>query len=167
MGDVLEDIKEGLTKFSSKFGPNSLLSAKVVEVNDDDDTITVELNTGVVVEDVRLKPVIISSDHWVLVPKIGTDVLVSPIENSDEFVVQSVNEVALFKSKIGNTTIKIDSNGFLIQRGNETLKKILNDLIDACKGEKHQTNSGVTISLIPSSVSAFEGIKTRVSNLLT
>jgi phage baseplate assembly protein V len=62
-------------------------------------------------------------------------------------------------------TYEISRNGFAIKRGEETLKKILSDLIDELVIETHTTPSGT--SGPPINIAAYNAIKARLPNLLT
>lgn len=57
MNRIDEDIKNELNKHASRFGPKSILPAKVVAVNSDD-TIKVVFSNDVEIDDCRLKAVV-------------------------------------------------------------------------------------------------------------
>lgn len=158
-----EDIKDELGKFSSRFGPKIILPATVRAINNDD-TIAIEFSDDSTVDDARLKSVIKDGNKVLLIPKVGSIVLVAKIENSDEYLVVAVEEITEQRIQIGTVTFKITDEGFLIQKGGETLKKIFDDLLEEIK--KLTVNTNVGPSSVPINILAFETIKTRVNNFL-
>lgn len=163
MTDVLEDIKQGFRQFNAS--PHTIIPALVIAVNDDH-TVEVEFNSGAKVDDVRLKSVVKEGDHVLLIPKLGSTVLVGRIEGSDEFVMVAVEEITEEVKVIGTTKVQMDAAGLLIKRGTEDLLTLMHDLIDACINERHQTNTGVSVRITPNSEAAFLNIKSRFANLL-
>ena len=80
-------------------------------------------------------------------PAVGS--LVCVVFVSKEIaVVVNPSELSKFRVKIENTTLAIDKDGFLLQKGNETLAKLTADLLKAIKAMKFTTNMGPTIQLI-------------------
>jgi hypothetical protein len=61
---------------------------------------------------------------------------------------------------IGTSTFKIDDSGFLVKRNNETLKKVLNDMID-------ELNKIIVIQGTSINVPAMNAIKQRLNTVLT
>jgi hypothetical protein len=116
------------------------------------------------INDVRITADFDNENKWVLVPKVGSLVVVS-FFNKDLGFVSMVNEVSEVLYKNGDTVFRVDDK-FLFASGEENLLKLMQDLLDAILSEKHMTNSGPTISLTPESVTKYEGIKTRFNNLL-
>jgi len=116
------------------------------------------------INDVRITADFDNENKWVLVPKVGSLVVVS-FFNKDLGFVSMVNEVSEVLYKNGDTVFRVDDK-FLLAKGEENLLKLMQDLLDAILEEKHMTNTGPTISLTPDSVTKYEGIKTRFNNLL-
>lgn len=116
------------------------------------------------INDVRITADFDNEDKWVLVPKVGSVVVVS-FFNKDIGYVSMVAEISMIYYKNGDTVFRVDDK-FLFASGEENLLKLMQDLLDAILSEKHMTNSGPTISLTPDSVTKYEGIKTRFNNLL-
>jgi len=116
------------------------------------------------INDVRITADFDSENKWVLVPKVGSLVVVS-FFNKDIGFVSMVNEISQIYYKNGDTVFRVDDK-FLLASGEENLLKLMQDLIEAILEEKHQTNSGPTISLTPDSVIKYNEIKTRFNTLL-
>lgn len=163
MADI-EDIKEQLQRFSAQFGPSAVLPAIVKNTNDDG-TIEIEFADGSRIDDVQLKAVTGGVNQFVVMPAIDSNVLVGRISSSDEYVLLAASEIVSVDVKINNTRLFI-SDKFTIQAGTEDLLQILKDLIQAMINEKHQTNTGPTISLTPASILRYNDIKTRFETLL-
>lgn len=125
-----EHIKSELKKFAERFGPSTIMPATVLAVAEDD-TLKIEFSDGLQIEDVRLKAVVKAGNKMLLLPKINTEVLVGRIENSNELCVLSVNEVDKVIVIVDNTHYEISADGFLIKRGNDTLKQVVQLIIEA------------------------------------
>jgi hypothetical protein len=132
MSKDVDDIREQAEKWARRFGPAAIVPATVAEINQDD-TISVTLATESVIPDVRLKSAVKAGNKQVRVPEVGSMVLIGRIDNSDEWVVLSMDEISQALTVIGNTRFEITENGFLVKQGDETLKDLLSDTLDAIK----------------------------------
>lgn len=130
MSLVDEQIKNELGRFSGKYGPAAIVPAVVKAINADD-TIAIEFSDESTVDDARMKSVVADGNKVLLIPKVGSVVLVGAIENSSEYVVLSVHEVTEFKTEIDDVTYSMNATGFLLQKQNDTLNSALIDLIEA------------------------------------
>jgi hypothetical protein len=128
MDKTQEETKKELAKFAGHYGPAAVLPATVLSVNDDD-TVEIEFSDGAVVDDARLKSVVKDGNKFLLVPAVNSIVLVAKIENSDEYYVIAVDEITEVLAVIGNTKVQVNATGLLFERGNDTLGKVLQDLI--------------------------------------
>lgn len=163
MSEVLADIKEQMAMFGGKLGPKTIRTATVTAVNTDD-TVAVKFSNERSVDDARLRAVVANGNKVVLIPQLNSVVIVGMLENSDEYVVLMVSEVSEIKYKIDTVEFDIDSAGFLVKKGSETLKKILDDLLDAINLLTVPTNVGP--SGVPINATSFTAIKTRVAQIL-
>ena len=117
MSEVHEDIKRELKKFSSQFGPVTIVSATVTAINEDD-TIAVTLATGEEHDDVRLRSVVKAGNKIVITPSLNTTVLLGKIEDSDEYVVLEVEDISQVTIIIGNISLTITNEGIVFNGGN-------------------------------------------------
>lgn len=163
MNEVVNDIKDQLGQFSSKYGPKVLRTATVTAINNND-TVAIQLPNGREVDDARLRAVVASGNKVVLVPKINSTVIVGMLENSDEFVVLGVSEVTGLKCVIDTVTVEVDNTGVLIQRGTDSLKKVLQDLITAINALTVPTAVGP--SGTPINATSFTSISTRINQFI-
>jgi hypothetical protein len=130
MSLTTEQIKQQLAAFAARYGPSVIIPATVTAINNDD-TVSVEFSDGSTIDDVRLKSVVSDGGKFVLVPKIDSVILVARIENSTEYVVISVHEVTEIKHVIGVVEGSVNGDGFLIKKGNDTLKQALIEFVEA------------------------------------
>lgn len=139
--------------------------AKVVSVDKESGTCTVN-DDSIDYTDVQLSATVEKKGkRFFLFPKIGSFVLVSPInEDLHRLYVEYFSEIEDFDLKIENVQMQIDKEGFLLKKENETLKKLMSDLIKACKNLKFQTNTGVTIQLL--NLQDFINVETRFNQFL-
>jgi hypothetical protein len=118
MSEVIEDIKRELGKYAGRFAPASIITATVKSINTDE-TIVVTTGSGLEIDDVRLRSVIrTAATKIVVTPADNSTVLIGKIDNSDEYVVVAVDEVAKVEIVL-SATIKlvIDANGIVMNGG--------------------------------------------------
>ena len=90
-----------------------------------------------------------NKQRFFLFPKVGSYVLVSPInEDLHRLYVEFFSEIEDFDLRIENTQLEIDKDGFLLKKENETLKKLMVDLLQEIQKMKFTTNTGSTILLV-------------------
>lgn len=131
MGKVEDDIKNQLQLLAGQFGPAQIISAKVLSVNIDEDSIAVAVDGGLEIDDVRLKSIIKAGNKLVLRPTVNSTVLIGRIENSDEWVMISPDEIDSMTMIIGDVKLDVDETGFLFQKEESTLKELVQLVIEA------------------------------------
>ena len=144
MSTVHEDIKRELKKFSSQFGPVTIVSATVTAINEDD-TIAVTLATGEEHDDVRLRSVIKAGNKIVVTPTLETTVLLGKIEESDEYVVLEVEDISKVTIIIGNISLVITSEGIVFNGGALGGLIKIEDLVSDINGIKTDLNNLKTV----------------------
>ncbi len=156
------ELQNGLKAFKKR--DIATISVEVKSVNKDN-------GTCIVIDDeleyeVRLLSIINEDKQgFYLFPKVGSSILIAPIEEDiNRFHIVAYSEVENLKYGIENTELNIDKNGFLLKKENETLKKLMEDLIKAIKAMKFTTNQGPTINLI--NIADFIALEKRFNNLL-
>lgn len=104
--------------------------ATVKSVDKKEKTIVVVDLDDFELDEVRLTSVIDKSNSVVRFPKIGSTVLVAPVNNDDHtFFVIAISEVESLQGTIETTDFLIDKEGYQINREGENLKIVLNDYI--------------------------------------
>lgn len=104
----------------------------VVSVNRQKGTCTV--NDGEIeYTGVQLSSIVDGSNKkFMLYPKVGSSVLVSPImEDLKRLYVEAYSEIESLELVIESVIFKVDQDGFLLKKQNETLKKLMTDLLSA------------------------------------
>jgi hypothetical protein len=162
--DKKEEIRKKLKGMATANGSTTML-AKVKSVDDAEFTCVLEDddNAELTYEDVRLRPVLDGAESFTLFPKVGTWVLAIRIEEDNDWMIIAAGEVDKVRMKCGTSELEI-KNGFLIKKGSETMKKIMDDLFTAIQALTVNTNVGP--SSVPINSGTFAAIKVRADNLL-
>ena len=87
--------------------------------------------------------------RFYLFPKVNSWVMISPIqEDLNRLYVEFYSEIESFDLQISMTRMQIDEDGFLLKKENETLAKLMSDLLKEIQKMKFTTNTGSTIKLV-------------------
>lgn len=111
-----------------------------------------------------------NTSKFYLFPKVGSSVLVSPInEDVHRLYVEAYSEIESMDLRIATVQFQMDKNGFLLKKENETLKKLMVDLIGAIKAMSFSlttpdTINGATTTLL--NTAQFTAIETRFNQFL-
>lgn len=134
-----------LTDRKSKKNQTLVLQwAKVISVDWDERTC----DAKGVDDDLEFYNILIGAGCFDMKPKIGSLILIGIINNDETTAVLiSSEEIDKVEIKAGNCELTID-NGFLIKKENETLKKLMVDLLQEIQKMKFTTNTGSTIILV-------------------
>lgn len=120
---------------------------EVLEIDQDEKTVNVKpVDDTAEIYNVRLQAES-ETGGLVLFPKVGSMVLVVFVNKNNAAVVNT-SEIEKLSLVIESCTFQVDNSGFLLQKQNETLKKLMADLLKAIKALKFNTNNGPTIQLI-------------------
>lgn len=125
-------------------------------------------------DEVQLSSVIdANKSKFYLFPKVGSSVLVSPInENLKRLYIEAYSEIESMNVQIEATQFRIDKDGFLLKKQNETLKKLMADLFDAIAQMKFTVDTTGTAAAqtgkttIMTNAAQFTSIKTRFNQFL-
>jgi hypothetical protein len=167
-----EQIRAALELMAKKSGPAVSNIAKVKSVDEAKATCTLIDEDDQEYLNVRLRPVLTGKKSFILVPKVGSYVLAVRIEDDDDWMIIAADEIEKIGYYIGSTILEIDATGFLLQKENETLKKILADLVGAVKAMSFTVSTtgtaaaqtGVTNTL--NNTAQFTAIETRINQFL-
>ena len=125
--DKLTEIKKKLREVVGA-NPNLPITATIKSVDSDHCTIT--LKSGLDLTDVKLKATIEGDNYLLIIPKIGSKVVVISLSGElDNLSVIKVDEVERIEVIIGDTNFKIDNQGYEINQSGENLKTVFNDYI--------------------------------------
>jgi hypothetical protein len=101
-----------------------------------------------------LKPALQS---WVLIADIGS--------KQHDYIVVAYEKLESVSVKIGTTKIEVNTEGVKIMRGTESLKTVLNDVLNKVKTLQILTTTG-TATVLPSEIPLIEVLKTRLNTIL-
>lgn len=104
--------------------------------------------------------------RFYLFPKVGSWVLVSPInEDIHRLYIEFFSEIESIDLKIEKTQLKVDEKGFLLKKENETLAKLMTDLLQEIQKMKFLTVSGGPTTRLINQLK-FKEIENRFKELL-
>lgn len=143
--------------------------AKVVSVDKVKGTCTVN-EDKIDFFDVQLSAVVDENqNNFYLFPKVGSWVLVSPInEDIHRLYVEAYSEIECLALVIETVTFRVDETGFLLKKQNETLKALMSDLIGAIKAMSFTvtTPSGPGATATLNNLAQFTDVETRFNQFL-
>lgn len=144
---IEKKLQEGLKMLGNR--GVSTFPAQVVSVDKTEGTCTVN-DGNLEFTDVALSATVEDNGkRFFLFPKVDSFVLVSPINESiTRLYVEFFSEIEDFDLQIENTRLQIDNEGFLLKKQNETLAKLMSDLLKEIQKMKFTTNTGSTILLV-------------------
>ncbi len=164
-----EQIRAKLKEMAKSDGPAVSNIAKVKSIDETKATCVLIDEDGQEIFEVRLRPVLTGKKSFILVPKVGSYVLAVRVEDDDDWMVIAADEIEKIGYYIGTMIFEIDAVGFLLKKENETLKKIMVDLIGAVKAMSFSlttpdTINGTTTALV--NLAQFTAIETRINGFL-
>lgn len=144
--------------------------AIVVAVNKDKGTCVVEAD-GLQLLDVQLSSILDGNNQkFYLFPKQESSVLVSPInEDLNRLYVESYSEIESLDLNIEQVRFQVDKDGFLLKKENETLRKLMSDLIAAIKAMSFTLTTPDTINgatTLLNNTAQFEAVENRFNQFL-
>ncbi len=156
MKDIIQQLAKTGDEIYAKIG-------EVISIDLNNMTVDVKpLDGSADIDDAYLQA---DSDNggWLMIPKKGSLVGVVFI-NKETAIVASTGQIDQATLEIETVKLEINQDGFLLKKENETLKKLMADLIKAIKAMKFTTPNGPTISLI--NLPDFIDVETRFNQFL-
>lgn len=161
MKHIEEEIKQRIRNLAGK-QIIPVISAKVVSVQVQSKTCTIEFADGFQLPNVRLKAAIDDSEEFIILfPRPESEVLISPLTNdSTEYYVIAVNEVDSVKAKIGSTVLEVTKDIIKLNQKQSKIE-IVDEAITIYSQKKIVINNGLTSlkTIMNSVVDAFSSIK--------
>ena len=174
-----ENFAEAIKKLANTNDEVYAKVCEVLEIDQDEKTVNVKpVDDTAEIYNVRLQAES-ETGGLVLFPKVGSMVLVVFINKNNAAVVNTSEieklELVIEKSELQidkdkflfkreQVQLEVDQAGFLLKKENETLKKLMADLITAIKALKFTTNNGPTINLI--NIADFIALENRFNQFL-
>lgn len=108
------------------------VQAKVSSVDRKSNTCDVQLlDGGAEILDVQLRSDDGATKGQIIYPTVGSVVIVSPVANSNtHFFVSMFSQIDEILNEIDNTKMIVGKEGFTFEKGNESLKGLLTDIVD-------------------------------------
>lgn len=154
MQQEIDKLRSQFIQESAKRGPMALYDAEVTAVDEAAYTCDVLLEGELPVAQVRLRAVISDNQSIDTLPAVGAQVVIGKM-GEDDYIVIACDQITSQRVTVGGVVFTIDADGTLISKEDETLKKILTDLVTA------------VISIgAPKDVGTLTGLLTRINNLL-
>lgn len=130
--DKQTQIRNRLKEIAQQVGPTVTMLAQVKSVDEGEMTcVLYDAESDLDFFDVRLRPVIDGKEFLTILPKVDSWVLAVRLEDDDEWQAIAFGEVDKWRLKIGEAIIEQDAAGLLIQKQSDTLKQILQLVIEA------------------------------------
>jgi hypothetical protein len=129
-----EEIRSALKRMASDFGPDNSVLAQVKAGTVDEENMVCDLyddEAGNDYFDVRLRPVLDGNESLTILPADDSWVLAARIEGSEDWMAIAFGEIDKWRLKIGESVVEATSAGLLIQKQDDTLKQVLQLLIEA------------------------------------
>ncbi|MCC6691349.1 MAG: hypothetical protein IT235_07430 [Bacteroidia bacterium] len=112
-----QKIFEGIKQLA-EVGMHEIYRGTVDSVDENEHTFDMKLTDTITVYNVRLKVITGDDEGVYVVPKKGSYVVACRMENSVDMCLLQCSKIDKWVLKIGNTTMKFDSNGIIANGGN-------------------------------------------------
>lgn len=165
-GDKYKQLKENIRKLVNA-NPNFPIDAVVKSV--ENDTCTVELASGFEISDVRLKATSDGSDSLLVVPAIGSQVLMISMDGTvDNMTVIKCDKAdkLIYNNSGLHLEIEKKSKKILVKNNQVNLYTILSDLAALLKQLKVSTPMGPSGTPLPDSILAIEKFENDFKQIL-
>ncbi|MFS2189811.1 hypothetical protein ACCC92_24255 [Mucilaginibacter sp. Mucisp84] len=149
-----EQIRANLKRIAGEHAPDFLFDGTVVSIDAENYLVDVELDTGGVLYECRLRTLATGNKSIDVLPKEGSAVVIAKVTEGD-YLVLCADEITNYQITIGTAIFNITEEGTLIKKGDETLKAVLNEMVDQ-----------MLKIYAPKDVAGITAIKERLNNLL-
>lgn len=154
MDNAEQQIRANLKRIAAEHGPDMIFDATVLAVDEENYLCDIELDPEGTIYDCRLRALATGNKSIDVLPAVGSAVVVAKITD-DEYLVLVCDEISKYRITVNNITVQVDAGGVTIGNGTETLKQIMDDLVDQ-----------ILLIYASKDVAALTLIKTRINNLL-
>lgn len=179
MNRTTDNIANGLRRLATQ--PNEIASGKVMAYNESEATVDVQVTGNEQqLKGVRLKVTSGAGEGLLLVPKVGSDVVIGSVDGPGEWVVLMPSLLDKVRLKMGGVFAELTEEKVTLQNGSavleldsqvklntasESLFDLLKDLLTYISALTVPTPSGP--SGVPTNIADFTNLLTRLNNLLT
>jgi hypothetical protein len=162
--DKKEQIRQALKQHIQNHTGVATVMATVKSVDESSGTCILIDEDELEMFDIRLKPVLTDDESVVMLPAVGSFVLIARIEADEEWLLIACEKVDKYRITVDESVIEMTSDGIKISKAGESLKSLLSDLIDAIEAITVPTGTGP--SGVPINSAQFTAIKNRLTNFL-
>lgn len=162
--DRKEQIREGIKRLAKGVGPVQSILGIVESVDEGEFTCVIDDGDNVY-NDVRLRPVLNGNESQTIIPKEGSYAVAIRLEEDEEWMLVAADEIDKYRLVIDTQEFEMDGSKFLLKKGSETMKKIMDDTLEGI--EQLTVNTNVGPSSVPINIATFVAIKTRVDNFFS
>lgn len=165
-GDKHKQLKENFRAIID-FKPNFPIDGIVKSI--ENDTCTVELSNGFEISDIRLKATADESDSLLIVPEVGSRVLMLSMDGTvDNMTVIKCDSADKLIYNNGNLHLEIEkeSKKILVKNDQVNLYNIFSDLAELLKQLKVYTPMGPSGTPLPDSILAIEKFENDFKQIL-
>jgi hypothetical protein len=127
MSESLNKLRENFLLQAHAGGPPAFYDATILAVDSEAFTCEIELD-GIELPDIRLRAIVSNANSIDVLPAVGSAVIVGKL-GDDDFIVLACDMITSWRVTVGNTVVSVDGGGVQISKANETLNKILTDLV--------------------------------------
>lgn len=168
MADAKNDMVQALKRLVQDQYTATVLTATVTAV--DEEALTCDVSDGDETElfNVRLRAAIDGSEQGpVMIPEVGSAVLIGNIGNSPNgYFIMSFTAVSKVLYLVDTTRFEMTTTGVLIERNNQTLRAVLDALVDTIKLITVTCAAPGTPSTVPINAAAFDAVKAQIAQIL-
>jgi hypothetical protein len=153
MREEISKLSDEFKRAAHKGGPRAFFDATVLEVDNEAYTCDIDLD-GVIIPEVRLRSVVSSNHSIDVLPEAGSAIVVGQLQEND-FILIAADKITDWRVTVATTIVAVNAAGVQISKGDESMSKILTDVVKAI----------LTIAA-PKNVPALNGLLLRIKTLL-
>ena len=117
------------------------------------------------VEGVRLNANLNPESGLIQLPLVDSIVIISFLDHSLAYVTQ-YSLIDSYDLKIEQVNFQINKQGYLIQKGDDSLKELMTDLINLLKNLKVNTSQGPSTIPLTDTQTSLDQVQAKIDNLL-
>lgn len=129
MSQKLFKVIEGLRELLKK--PERVFPVTVTSIHKPNCTIDAKTVEGLELFDIKLRAVADTKTGYIIYPKKDTTVQICRTGDEDDYLMLHADEVESMELIIEGVKYKVDKQGYVVSKGNDNLKDVIQLIIDA------------------------------------
>lgn len=147
-------------------GAYEIIEGIVEGVDEDNLTINVRIDEGIVIPDIRLRSVCDGGEMGlVTLPAMGSQVVFAQVRGEADYILISTSQLDRVVVEISDVILDVNNEGVIIRKGSVDIRGLLEDLCSLLKEFKVATPSGPSSSVLPDSILAINQFETKFKSL--